>query len=650
MYRLIFCLLALLPVSACQISPSHPSLDGAGLSKLLPVRQFVANTSFNDNYQLSPDGQKMVYQGVVGLRSAIIIEDLNKTVADRVLRFKQNAPYPFWAADGRHVLFHKDGDGRENYHVFAVNTNDPNLTQRDLTPFENTKAFVVRVPQRQSDTVYIMHNARDPAVFDLYEVNVATGQQKLLFENEGGIESLLIDDNGVVKARVVVKDKKRSLEIAKAKGAWEPVLESGLFDTAYPLEVNSQDNVLYAISNINTDKLQFISIDLSTGAQTVLFADENFDVNNVHLSSRDGRPLYASMHGEYPSKHFFDQRIGEALTSFSQEGQYAANIMSMTRVEDAMTVAKYNETGAGFYYYNLDTGEQRLLGQGASSAYADHLAAMQPITVSASDGLTLRGYLSLPNGVEKKNLPTVLLVHGGPWVRDTWGYDTATQFLTNRGYAVLRINYRGSSGFGKQFMFSAEKQFAGQMHQDLIDSIDWAIEQGISDPDRIAIMGRSYGGYATLVGMTMTPDRFACGIDIVGVSDLVSLLEDVPPYWRNSMHMWHRMVGDPSIAEDREDMAKRSPINFADKVKNPLLIMHGVNDPRVGVDQSERMVAELKKHGKQVNYIPIKGEGHSFNHWKNELKIYRETEDFLAACLGGRSSGFDFYSLGSWAF
>jgi len=241
-------------------------------------------------------------------------------------------------------------------------------------------------------------------------------------------------------------------------------------------------------------------------------------------------------------------------------------------------------------------------------------------------------------------------VHGGPWARDEWGFDDMMQFLSNRGYAVLQVNYRGSTGYGRDYMFAAEGEFAGRMHQDLIEAVDWAVEQGISDPDKVAIMGGSYGGYATLVGMTMTPTRFACGIDIVGVSDLASLLENVPAYWRPNMHLWDRFVGDPDKPADRERMKQKSPLYHADKAINPLLILHGANDPRVHQDQSDRMVEALEAAGKPVEYVVIGGEGHGFGHWKNQLTFYRKTEDFLADCLGGRSSGFDYYQLGSWAF
>ncbi len=651
MLRKIFGLFAVLFSVACQVSPSHPSLIDSTLPPLMPVRNFVANGSYNDNYRLSPDGAFMVYQGVANLRAAIFIKDLSGKTKTRVLRFKRNAPEPFWAADSKHVLFHVDADGRENYHVFAVNVDDPTLTRRDLTPFEATKSFVARVPRKDSSTIYVMHNSRNKEIFDLYELDLPSGQLRLIFENNGGVEKLLLDDLGNVKARVFRDEEQRQLQISTPTGQWNSVLEFDQFDSVFPIDFDASGDALYLSTNHDSDKHQLVKLDLNSGEQKVLFADEDYDLGWATLSSKDSRLLFVSVQGDYPQVEFFDEAFKNALAPFIEYGKHGMNLMSMTRAEDAITLARYNSKGASFYYYDLKTGESRLLGNGAMQKYSDRLTNKQPIKVEARDGLPLEGYLSLPNGApEKNNLPTVLLVHGGPWARDTWRYDTATQFLNNRGYAVLSINYRGSIGYGKQFMMASTREFAGKMHDDLIDTIDWAIDEGISDPDRIAIMGRSYGGYATLVGMTKTPDRFACGVNIVGVADLASLLENVPPYWRNSMHLWHRVVGDPANPADRADMDKRSPLNFAKNVKNPILIIHGENDPRVNIDQSERMVRELKKYGKQVKYIPIKGEGHGFNHWKNQLKIYRETEDFLANCLGGRSAGFDFYSLGSWAF
>ena len=264
--------------------------------------------------------------------------------------------------------------------------------------------------------------------------------------------------------------------------------------------------------------------------------------------------------------------------------------------------------------------------------------------------MLLHGYISKPETIPETPLPTVLLVHGGPWARDGWGFGSEVQFLVNRGYAVLQINFRGSSGYGKDYMFAAVGEFAGKMHTDLLDGLDWAIDRGISDPTQVAIMGGSYGGYATLVGMTMTPERFQCGVNFVGVSDLSTLLETAPAYWKPSLPFWRHFIGDANDPQQRKLLDSKSPVNFADKVENPLLIVHGANDPRVVLSHSDRMVAALQEAGKSVDYVVIDDEGHGFSHWKHEMTRFRKTEDFLASCLGGRSGGLDFYQLGSWAF
>jgi dipeptidyl aminopeptidase/acylaminoacyl peptidase len=266
----------------------------------------------------------------------------------------------------------------------------------------------------------------------------------------------------------------------------------------------------------------------------------------------------------------------------------------------------------------------------------------------------LHGYLTLPRGPKPEGLPMVLLVHGGPWVRDRWGQEQASrglqQFLANRGYAVLQVNYRGSSGYGRAFMEKAIGEFAGKMHDDLIDGVRWAVGTGIADPRRVAIYGASYGGYSALVGATFTPEVFACAVDVVGVSDLGRLLETAPPYWELGLAWWRRYVGDPANAADRKVMDARSPVFFAHRAQRPILVMHGVNDPRVKLEQSERMVDALRRAGKAVDLVTFRGDGHGNQKWANNLTMYRKTEDFLATCLGGRSSGFDYYQLGAWAF
>jgi len=612
MPALLFIALIPLLLAACSVAPKHATLQSMDLPELIPVRDFVANTDHTDGFSLSPDGQQLAYQGVSQLRSAILWRNVESSSKLSAVRFKKNAPWPFWAADSRHILYGRDASGRENYHVYAIDTRHPDKPPRDLTPHPNTRAFVVQVPSKASSLIHVMHNRRDAAIFDLYQINLETGQETLLYQNSDNVLSLLVDDSGAVRARLRQEDTSQLIEVPEGSN-WKTLLSATVFDNLNPLALTESGDALHVISNVDRDKRALFRVDLSSGEQTMVLEDDRVDLGGVWVSPRDKRPLFAHVEPNYPELHFLDEEFERVLKPFHKPGVNGVSLMSLDRAENMATAVIYDQ-------------------------------------FDASDGMRLHGYLSLPAGERSSPLPTVLHVHGGPWARDDWGFDDMMQFLSNRGYAVLQVNYRGSTGYGREYMFAAEGEFAGRMHQDLIDAVDWAVERGISDPDKVAIMGGSYGGYATLVGMTMTPTRFACGIDIVGVSDLVSLLENVPAYWRPHMHLWDRFVGDTDKPADRERMKQKSPLYHADKAINPLLILHGANDPRVRKDQSDRMVEALRAAGKPVEYIVIGDEGHGFGHWKNQLTFYRKTEDFLADCLGGRSSGFDYYQLGSWAF
>jgi len=347
--------------------------------------------------------------------------------------------------------------------------------------------------------------------------------------------------------------------------------------------------------------------------------------------------------------HYLDEKLAALFAPLHQRQPSGIYLSSLSRDLQVGTVVQYDHTGNVDYL--IRDGKLEKLNESPAVKRAEHWTAAEPFSIPARDGLRLHGYLTRPAGVEGP-APTVLVVHGGPWARDYWGYNDHVQFLANRGYAVLRVNYRGSTGYGRAHRDAAKGEFARAMHTDLLDALDWAIEQGFTDPDKVGIMGGSYGGYGTLVGMTMTPERFQCGVDIVGVSDLATLLESAPAYWGPEMDFWYAFVGDPSNNKEREAMNQRSPLYHAANAdpNKPLLVIHGRNDPRVKIDQSDRMVATLRERGVPVSYTRIADEGHGFGHWKNQMKQYRQVEDFFAKCLGGRSAGFDFYQLGSWAF
>ncbi|HHD56974.1 MAG TPA: S9 family peptidase [Desulfobulbaceae bacterium] len=386
-------------------------------------------------------------------------------------------------------------------------------------------------------------------------------------------------------------------------------------------------------------------MDLNDGSTEHVYSEENVDLGMVYISQVTDKPLFAASMPDYPRIHFFDPAVQEEFDRMQMQYEGYIRFVSSDNAERTVIVNVFSDKVESYYLYQRDSGKMTLLGKDPLSRYASSLGTTTPVSFTSRDGLLINGYLTMPKGLEGKPAPMVLRVHGGPWARDRYGMDETIQFLANRGYAVLQVNYRGSAGYGKQFMEAGKGEFARKMHTDLIDGVNWAIEQGIADKDKICIFGGSYGGYATLVGMTFTPDVFACGVDLVGPSNLVSLSRNTPPYWKNFMPFWHKYVGNPEIPEQREDMESRSPLYKVDFVKNPLLIVQGANDPRVKQMEADQMVKALRESGKEVEYLLFKDEGHGIRKWTNDLIFHRKMEDFLAKHLGGRSAGFDYYEL-----
>ena len=640
---------SLLLLNACAISPKHPALLQTELPELVPVRDFVADTDYVGGYRISPDGKRLAWNAVEDLSSAILWKD-RSAETHHALKFDKSAPRGFWSADSRYILYHLDNTGSEDHHVYAIDTQNPDLSPRDLTPFSGVKAYVLKVPTLDSPYIYVMHNRRDRSVFDLYRVEIASAAEVLVHQNSDNVISLLVDNDGVIRARVKQTENERLLQVPADPSDWQTLITASKHDDLYPFELSADGGGLYVISNVGRDKRTLLLIDLSTNEQRLVYEHDDVDFAFVKMSRLHRKPLYIRVVSGYPENIYFDELFRQQMQAFKDASPAAVDITSIDREERFATLARWDHAGTNFYLIDLQKGSKELLAKSATQKRPEVWTEIKPVIFTASDGMQLHAYLSLPKIKPSKPLPTVLLVHGGPWGRDWWGHHTGTQFFTNRGYAVLRVNYRGSKGYGRRYMYAGVGEFAGKMHQDLIDAIDWAIDKGISDPEKIAIVGGSYGGYATLVGITMTPDRFACGVDNVGVADLATLIENFPVYWKPWQHLWHQFVGDPSDPQQRKTMDERSPLSHAHQAQAPLLIFHGVNDPRVKLDQSDRMVEALRAAGKDVEYVVVENEGHGSSHWKNRLDYFRRIEDFLAECLGGRSSGFDYYQLGSWAF
>jgi dipeptidyl aminopeptidase/acylaminoacyl peptidase len=639
-------------LAACSTTATHPSLQAtSALPPLVPVRQYVADWDGNGLYQISPDGQQLMWIARKGLGPGIFVKNL-KTGAVQSLGI---IGYPQWAQDSRHILLMADHAGDENVHIYQFDSLDLSMPGKDLTPFPgSTSSLQTRI--EGSADLLITNNQRDPKVFDLYHHTRATGELKLLAQNPGDVARWLTNAQGQLLGRVRKQDALWVYERHDPASAqpWVALFNLSYFDTVHPLEVGPGNRFVWALSNRGRDKLALVKIDLSNGQEDVVYADPRVDISQAFISQQTLQPLLLTLDPGYQELKTFDPRLQSALQRLQAQHTGPTRFIptSMSRDENLITGTMIREDGGQHVLLNVSTGALTMLGDTTRSRIhaISPLSQQAPLAFQSRDGLGLNGYLTLPAGTSGKNLPTVLYVHGGPWARDVWnGGDPMPAFLANRGYAVLQVNYRGSSGYGRSFQEAAQGQFAGKMHDDLLDGVDHLIQQGITDPTKVAIMGASYGGYASLVGMTFTPERFACGIDMVGMSDLASLIENMPPYWALGKPWWMKYVGDPANTQERAAMDSKSPLYRTSHLTKPLLILHGANDPRVKLDQSTRMVEALRKAGKEVDFVVFKDAGHGNQTWRDNLSYYRKTEDFLGRCLGGRSSGFDFFQLGSWA-
>lgn len=635
--------------SSCSIAPQHSTLRNSDLPDLIPLRALFINIDSNFGYRVSPDGQKIAWLAVKNRRATIYFRTIGK---DNIKIIDTHSPrniYTFsWVQDSRRILYPQDQEGNENYHIYLVDTNYPDKRPVDLTPFEETRARIHRIIRPDPEHILITHNRRDKRFFDLYRIDLKTRQQVMVAQNPGDVLAWITDDEGNLRARVRKEaTEKRILEFfLPSQNIWKNTITWNMDDSVGVIGFSRDKKGLWLTSNRGRDRIALVRLDIETGTENLIYEDPQVDVQTVIRSYLTKKPLLAMSYPNYPKIHFFDSELKADLNLFQQQGKVGLNIMSWDNQERLLTLSVYTDKGVDYYLFDWNNRKKVLLDRHAIFPYANSLSIMQPISLKSRDGLALHGYLTLPKGTSGKKLPLVLYVHGGPWSRDYWGYGSTVQFLANRGYAVLQINYRGSTGYGRAFTEAAVGEFAGKMHNDLIDGVQWAIQKGIADPQKIGIYGGSYGGYATLVGLTFTPDTFACGVDIVGVSNLVSLLESVPKYWKPWMPYWYKYVGNPNNPEDRRSMEAKSPLFRVAQIKRPLLIAQGGNDPRVKQKESDQIVSALRETGKEVEYILFPDEGHGFRHWKNRLVFYRKVEDFLAEHLGGRSAGFDYYELG----
>jgi dipeptidyl aminopeptidase/acylaminoacyl peptidase len=557
----------------------------------------------------------------------------------------------FWAWNGTHVVYLQDTGGDENFHAYSVNIATGEAI--DLTPMEGVRVQVDQVSPRFPDEMVLGINDRNPQLHDLYRVSVLTGERTLLLENAGYAGYTLDDNYNVRFATRFEADGSLSYFAVDA--------DKTIGETPY-LSVPQEDSLTTGVAGFDaTGETMFVfdsrsadtsglyRTNLASGQTDLIFRHPRADVAGVMAHPTTYEIEAVSANFTRTEWTVLDAGVKDDLAYLATVESGEVNVTSRTKDDSLWTVA-YTLSDGPVKYYLYDRAANKATYLFSNRPAIEHLplAEMHPVVIEARDGLDLVSYLTLPVWADtdgdarpEEPLPTVLLVHGGPWARDSWGYSGFHQWLSNRGYAVLSVNYRGSTGFGKNFVNAGNFEWAGKMHDDLIDAVEWAVTEGVSDRERVAIMGGSYGGYATLVGLTFTPETFACGVDIVGPSNLRTLLATIPPYWAPIIKMFTTRVGDPETEEGLALLEERSPLNFVDKIQRPLLIGQGANDPRVKQSESDQIVEAMKAKGIPVTYVLFPDEGHGFARPENSKAFNAVTESFLAEHLGGRYQPID---------
>ncbi len=608
------------------------------LSPLIP-REVLFGNPIKASPQLSPDGSRMAYlapdEGVLN----VWVGNSDGSDARAVTRDRKRGIRMYlWAFDGEHLLYVQDLEGDENWHIWSVHLS--NGTIRDLTPFQGVQAHLTAVDHRFPSTILAGLNVRDDTVHDVYRIDLRTGAVELEVENPGDVVGWVADAEYQVRgAHAAMPDGGFQLRIRDdVQDEWRPLVTWGPEEEGSPHGFAPGGKELYISSSIGADAQELRTISLATGEEKTLAQNDSVDVDDIIAHPTRDHVQAVGFARHRLEWTILDPDIAGDFERLSKVCAGEVRISSRTLDDRRWLVVFTTDTAPAQYYrYDRDTGSAEFLFTTRPELQDHTLAPMRSVDITSRDGLTLPCYLSLPAGTEAKNLPLVLNVHGGPWARDHWGCNAEAQWLANRGYACLQVNFRGSTGFGKRFLNAGNREWAGKMHDDLLDAVNWAVDQGIADRDKVAIYGGSYGGYAALVGAAFTPDVFRCAVDIVGPSSLITLINSIPPYWAPLKKMFTVRVGDPE--NEPEFLEGISPLFRAADIKCPMLIAQGANDPRVKQAESEQIVQALRSAGKEVEYLLYADEGHGFARPENRLNFYAAAEAFLAKHLGGRAEG-----------
>lgn len=661
--RLLFVLLAAGGLSACGTVPTHPSLVQAQASgtlpPLVPVRRFVANIDFAGGYQLSPDGRQLLWMQTVGTDAGLAVRPVAggaaATFATGYLARPDGVTYS-WLPDSRHVAYLKDLSGDENTQLHVFDSTQP-FSPWAVTPWPGVRSRFVAAGPRGSAKFFFASNRRDRATLDLYEADAATRSIREVARSDGQVLGWVVGVDRQLAGRVRQLGTRDgsgvALEVMGAGNAWRRVLAAGGFEQLWVQRLDLAAGRGWALSNIGRDKMALVEIDLASGAERVLASHPVVDLGAVYYPPLAGGPQAWLADAGLPAAHWLDTALGaqaQAAIAKARAGGLLDEPPHMGRPQSQSEDGRrlVLRTSSDFDLAELlldrDTGAVTRLDPKTPETAA-LLAAERPFSFKASDGREIQGYVIRPRGIAGP-APLVVQIHGGPWARDYWrsaGFNT-DQLLANRGYAVLTVNYRGSSGYGREFMDAARREMFGRVQRDIAEAAQWAIDQKIGDADRMAVLGGSFGGFSVMAQLIHQHHGWRCGVNVVGVANWSRAIENFPPFWR-SRHYWDAFFGDVAQPQDRARLLAESPISHVDRITAPMLVIHGANDVRVLRQDSDDVVAALRQLGRPVEYLSFPNEGHSVRRWRNRLEMWRRIEDTLAGCLGGRSAGWDFYQL-----
>lgn len=580
-------------------------------------------------FRISPNGEHIACLKPYKTRLNVFIKDFKSNEDIRITGVKDRNIADFrWANDSR-IVYMKDNGGDENFRLYAVDIDGENFME--LTAFEGVRSRILDEFMHDNDHILIEHNKRDRRFFDVYKVNVYTGEIEVVATNPGGVTEWIVDCNGNVRAGVALDGvNSKILYRESIDHDFRVVIEGNYKENVQVLCFAEDNKNLIIASNIGRDKYAIYEFDASIGENSkLLYENEYVDVQEVVKSKKHKKVIGAIYNTDKIHYEFSDKSMNEVYSKI-KERLPRENILfrDMDREENKIIIFAYSDKNPGsIYLYNTSNDSLEMVAKVKPWINEEEMSEVKPIKYTSRDGLTIHGYLTIPKGAEPKNLPIVVLPHGGPWGRDICNFKDDGQFLANRGYGVLQINFRGSTGYGRKFKEAGFKQWGKTMQDDITDGVNWLIGEGIADVNRIAIYGISYGGYAVLAGLTFTPHLYTCGVDVVGPSNLFTLLEAMPAYWEPRRKIMYEMMGEPGV--DNELLREASPIFHVENIKKPLFVAQGAKDPRVPQREADQIVEALRERGTEVKYMLKENEGHGFKNQENILELYGEIEKFL---------------------